>query len=111
MHVFVRNPANIDRAKAVCNLPKSPPLPGSGLRWLGTNGICPYDAVDIIFLLLVKESVTSRIQRGNFLTLEDVQGVNARSTVPMSSQRVHITEEGSITVSILQLDFGIYNRG
>lgn len=59
---------------------------------LCTQRLRPDDAVDIVFLVLINETISCRIYSCDFFALKDVERVYAGSPVPMSPERVNISK-------------------
>lgn len=67
----------------------------------------PDDPIHVVLLLVIREPVPRRVQRGDFLALDEVQRVNARCTVAVGAYGVHVAQQSRISAPVIKLSLGI----
>lgn len=80
VHELVRDAADVDLAQVALDVGEGPLLGARGVRREGVAAAVPDDAVNAV-LGVARQAVAERVERGHFLALQDVDGVNLRGPV------------------------------
>ena len=100
VHVLIRDAADVDRAQVLRDVAECPLFREIRRR---PDRARPHDTIHVVRLRVVEQSVPSRVERGDFLSLKELERVDARRAVPVCAQRVDVAEERRIDCAVLKL--------
>jgi len=91
----------------VPNFAQSPPLLSSSLHSLA-DAFGPQYPIHVEPLLRVRQPIPLRQKRCDFLSMDEIQGIDMCRTMPMRAHRIDIPQQVTVRDTVLELSLGVF---
>jgi len=105
---LIRDIPNINPPQMVPDLAQSPPLFSTSLHCLA-DAFGPQYSIHIELLLGVRQPISFRRKRCDFLPMDEIQGVDMCRTMPVRAHSIDIPQQVAVRDAVVELALGIWS--